>query len=184
MPGLVTAFGGDAWGDTLARFRPLLRLLAARSFNPRYWRQVDPSDLVQKTMAEAHQKRDDFRGSSEKELLAWLKQILGLRIIDEARRLRCGRNDVDREVEVARAEEQVRSLTSPLTALVRHEEALRLAEALEKLPPDERRAIELIHFQGLTLAETAELMGKTRHAVARLLRPAQARLRELMRDTR
>ena len=178
------AFDDKRWEETIKRLRPLLRLLAAGSLNDRYWRQVDPSDIVQKTILEAHQNRADFRGSSDHDLEAWLKGILGHRIIDEARRLRCLRNDVDREVEMERAEEQVRKWTSPLSALLRHEEAFRLAEALEKLPDDQRRAVEFMYFLGLTLSETADRMEMNRYAVLRLLKRGQDKLRELLKDTR
>ena len=38
--------------------------------------KVDASDVVQQTLLEAHRDFDRFAGSSEKEWLGWLKQIL------------------------------------------------------------------------------------------------------------
>ncbi len=184
MSDAATAFDGGKWEEALARFRPLLRLLAALDLNPRFWRQVDPSDMVQKTIIEAHQKRSDFRGSTEQQLEAWLKGILAHRIIDEARKLRCEKNDVGREEEAEKANDLIRKRTSPLSALVRHEETLRLAVALEQLSDDHRGVVERIHLHGLTLAETAELMSKTKGAVASLLHRALARLRELLKNAR
>jgi len=171
------AFDGDRWEELLEKFRALLRFIARRSLNPRYRRQVDPSDMVQKTFLEAHEKRADFRGSSEAELEAWLKAILRFRIIDEIRKVRDLRNDPGDE----RADEQVRSWTSPLSALVRQEDVLRLVEALEKLDDDERQVVEFIYFDKLTLAETGTLLERSRHAVVRLLRRALARLLDFLR---
>ena len=178
------AIDSIGWEEALARFRPLLRVLASQLLNSRYWKKVDPSDIVQKTMLEAHQKRSDFRGSSENELAAWLKVILGHRVIDEARKLQCQKNDAGLEVGVQHAELMVKTWKSPGSVLVGHEEALRLAEALERLPDDQRRAIELYHLQQKSLAETAELLEKSKGAVASLLHRGQARLRELLKDSR
>lgn len=190
--GGVVAFEGHAWEEALARWRPLLRILAAQSLNPRLWKRVDPSDMVQRTMLEAHQDRAKFRGTTEDELAGWLRAILRHRIIDEARRLKCGKNDMDREIPMERAltesmgrlRTQHRNSSSPSRALDRHEEALRLASALEKLPEDQRRAIELRHLQGRTLAETAEFLARSKPAVAGLLHRAQVTLRELLTNSR
>lgn len=181
MTEVAIAFKGDKWEEVLPRLRTLLRFLAARSLNPRHWRRADPSDLAQKTILEAHLKRADFQGSTEKELVAWLEIILDHRIKDEVRNIECQKNDPGREVPVERADHAIRNRTSPLSALVRHEEIRRLAEALDQLPGDQRRAVEFRHLHGLTLAKTAELMAESRYTVARLLRPAMARLLELLR---
>ena len=178
---LARAFIGDRWEEVLPRLRTLLRFLAARSLNPRHWRRADPSDLAQKTIFEAHLKRADFRGTTEKELVAWLELILDHKIKDEVRRIGCQKNDPGREVPMERGDDEARKRTSPLSALVRHEEILCLAQALDQLPDDQRRAVEHRHLHGLTLAETADLMAQSRYAVARLLRPAMARLLELLR---
>lgn len=181
VPEAEMAYDGDVWEKNLERFRVILRFVAARGLNPRYWRRVDPSDMVQKTMLEAHAKRADYRGSSDGELEGWLKSILQFRILDEIRRLHRVADDVNREVEAERAEAQVRRWTSPLSALIRQENILRLAEAMEKLSDDERRAVELRHLHGLSLAETANGMERSRYAVARLLRQALPRLLDEMR---
>ena len=36
---------------------------------------VDESDIVQETLLQAHRARNGFRGTSERELLAWLRKI-------------------------------------------------------------------------------------------------------------
>ena len=119
---------GQSWESALERCRPILRLLARQSLNPRLWRKVDPSDMVQITLLEAHERRDQFRGSSEAELAAWLHVILGHRIIDVARRLRCEKNNVDREnfidqaitESMIRVNTAIRNSNSPTSALARH----------------------------------------------------------------
>jgi RNA polymerase sigma-70 factor (ECF subfamily) len=175
---------GTSWDETLRRIRPLLRLLAGRTVNPRHWKRADPSDMVQKTLLEAHEKKSSFRGSTEMELVAWLKIMLGHRVVDELRKLKCQKNDADLDVSLERAITQLQKWTSPLSALVRHEEALRLAEALEKIPEDQRTAVEFIYFHRLPPTEAAALMDRSPGAVAGLLRRAQDKLRELLKETR
>lgn len=174
------AFDGAAWEEAMVRLRPLLRHLAGRGLNPRFWRRTDPSDLVQITVAEAHRNRADFHGTTERELVAWLRMILGHRILDEVRKLQCQKNNMEREVELNDSVRMVNTWTSPLSALVRHEEALRVAAALEKLPDDQRRAIELVHFHKLKPSEAARLMARTKGSVTGLVRRAQETLRELL----
>lgn len=186
--GVARALEGEAWDRALAHFRPLLLLLARQGLNVRLWKKVDPSDIVQKTLLEAHRKRADFRGSSQRELEAWLEMILGHQLIDEVRRLKCRKNDVDLEVPIEDSEGRLtarfRNSASPSGALARYEEALRLAEALGELPEEQSRAVEFYHLQGRTLSETAGLMEKSRGAVASLLHRGLVRLRGLLRSAR
>ena len=56
----------------------------------------------------------------------------------------------------------------------------RLGEALARLPEDQRLAVELHHLEGRTLAETAEIMGRTRSAVASLVFRGLRNLRRML----
>jgi RNA polymerase sigma-70 factor (ECF subfamily) len=59
---------------------------------------------------------------------------------------------------------------------------LRLAAALGRLPEDQRQVVELHHLKGLTVAEVAEQMGRTRASVVGLLFRGLKKLRELLHD--
>ena len=58
------------------RFRSYLLLLVrihpARGGDAR----IDPSDVVQQTLLDAHRRRDQFRGQSPAEMAAWLRRLL------------------------------------------------------------------------------------------------------------
>lgn len=170
----------QAWEQAVLRFRPLLLLAARRRIRHGLRGKVDPSDMVQRTLLEAHEKRYRFRGSCDGELMAWLQLTLGHRIIDEIRKLRGGNHDADIEVVLWT---QIGITHSPSRDLRRQEEALRLAAALERLPDDQRTAVELRHLDGHSLAEAAALMDRSAPAFAGLLHRGMARLRELLKET-
>ncbi len=66
----------EALGQVLQLYRNYLTILATTQLDRRLRRRVNPSDLVQDAMLAAHTDFAAFRGRSERELLAWLRQIL------------------------------------------------------------------------------------------------------------
>ncbi len=59
--------------------------------------------------------------------------------------------------------------TSPSQRVTRHEQAVRLALALARLPDDQREAVEQHHLHGLSVAEVGQRMGRTRSAAMGLI---------------
>ena len=81
----------------LERHRPYLTLLAHAHLNRRYSARLDTSDIVQQTLLNAFLKRDEFRGSTEAELAAWLREILKNKLADALRDRQRDKRDVRRE---------------------------------------------------------------------------------------
>src|SRR5262249_4873566 len=65
--------------------------------DPRLQARVDASDIVQQTFLQAHQALAGFRGSTEAELAAWLRQILAHALAHAVRVHGRDRRDVARE---------------------------------------------------------------------------------------
>ncbi len=84
-------------GDGFERYRDYLCLLARSQLDGDLRTKLDPSDIVQQTLLEAHQARDQYRGSSDREKGAWLRKILARNVVDEFRRFGRAKRDVDRE---------------------------------------------------------------------------------------
>ena len=63
-------------GSMLERFRSYLQLLAEARLDRRLRSKLDPSDVVQQTLLQAHQAWHQFRGRTDGEMIAWLQKIL------------------------------------------------------------------------------------------------------------
>ncbi len=170
---------GQAGQWSLERYRSYLQLLARLQLDPRLRSKLDSSDMVQQTLLRAHQNLGQFRGASEAELIAWLRTILAHEVANELAHFRYAKRDLalERSLEAAVEESSARvgawlaaDQSSPSEQAAGHEQSLRLAEALVRLPEEQRTAIELHHLNGLSVAEVAEQTGRTGPAVAGLLR--------------
>jgi RNA polymerase sigma-70 factor (ECF subfamily) len=174
----------------LERFRNYLRLLAGLQVRPLLQRKLDPSDLVQQTLLKAYQARDQFRGHTAAEQAAWLRQVLARTLADAVRDLGRAKRDVSRErsLEAALADSSSRleawlvsADITPGEQAERNEQLLHLAEGLEQLPDPQKEAVLLRHYQGWPLADISRHLGRSRAAVASLLRRGLQRLQEHLR---
>jgi RNA polymerase sigma-70 factor (ECF subfamily) len=174
------------------RYRDYLRVLARVQLPAQLRGKFDPSDLVQQALLRAHEKRTQFRGRSSQEEAGWLRAILASILAEAARRFGRQQRDVTRErsLEAALAESSARieallatHESSPSDVALRHEQQLRLAAALPRLPDDQRQAVELRHFGGMAIADIAREMDRSEIAVTGLIRRGLHRLRELLGET-
>src|SRR6476469_9712707 len=92
-------------GPDLARFRPYLRVLARAGLDPRLRGKLDPSDVVQEALVRALRAIDQFRGTTDAELAAWLRQILVRVMAGTARGFARRKRDAGRERPLAAAVE-------------------------------------------------------------------------------
>jgi RNA polymerase sigma-70 factor (ECF subfamily) len=181
----------DDAGRLLEPFRAYLRLLARLHLAPQLRGKLDPSDVVQQTLLQAYQALDQFRGHSEAERAAWLRQILARNLAQAVRDFGRARRDLAREQPLQAALDassaQLEALlatdqSSPSQRADQGEQAQRLAEALEQLPETQREALVLQHWQGLSLAEIGARLGRSPEAVAGLIKRGLKQLRHLLRE--
>src|SRR5437870_6959456 len=75
----------QALGQLLELYRNYLRLLARTQIDLTLRVRLDPSDLVQETLLEAHRDFPQFAGTTEKELVVWLRRILVRNLADQVK---------------------------------------------------------------------------------------------------
>jgi RNA polymerase sigma-70 factor (ECF subfamily) len=187
---LARAGSRPALGQLLELYRNYLGLLARLQIGRRLQGKIDPADVVQETFLEAHRDFIQFRGTTEKEVVGWLRQILASNLADVVRRYygtqrrdpRLERELADQFDQSSRVLDQglVSPQSSPSEQAVRREQAVLLADALQRLPADYREVIILCHLQGMRFPETARHMGRSLDSVKKLWARALARLRRTL----
>jgi RNA polymerase sigma-70 factor (ECF subfamily) len=140
-------------------------------------------------MLKAHKNWDQCRGTTDEARAAWLRAILAHELADGARKsqrrgeARWQSLEESLHGSSARLEEWLQSdSTSPSGRFERQEQLLRLAEALTRLPEDQRVALEMRHLQGVPVQQVGKQMGRSVASVAGLLRRGLAGLRVSLGD--
>jgi RNA polymerase sigma-70 factor (ECF subfamily) len=171
----------------LERYRAYLGLLAREQFDDQLRTKLDPSDIVQQTLTEAFEHEAQFRGQSDAQKAAWLRQILANNLADVHLRFGAAKRDITKERALDAALEQssarlgnwlAGSVSSPSQKAVQHEDAVQLANALDQLPDTQRQAVVLRHLHGNSLNEIATELDRSPAATAGLLKRGLKRLRE------
>jgi RNA polymerase sigma-70 factor, ECF subfamily len=180
----------SALGQLLERYRAYLVVLARVQIGRRLQGKVDASDVVQEACLGAYRDFPQFRGTTEKELLGWLRQILASLLANLVRHYQgTQRRDVRLERQLAVELEQssqaldrglVAAQSSPSQQAIRREQSVLLAAALGRLPEDWRELLILRHLEGLTFPEVARRMGRTVDSVKKLWPRALTGLRRLL----
>jgi RNA polymerase sigma-70 factor (ECF subfamily) len=172
----------------LEPYREYLRLLASQQIAARYRGKIDLSGVVQQTLWEAHR---DIAGGCQvprEARRSWLQKILAHNLADEIRRMTADRRDVGREKSLQQAVENssqrleawLACELQPSGMMEQEEQILQLVAALTKLPEAQRDALILHYWSGSTLAEIAEHLGRSRDAVAGLIKRGLRELRSSM----
>lgn len=191
---IAMARSGDraVLGELLDHYRQYLRVLADVGIDERYQAKVDPSDLVQETFVEAQCDFRSFRGTTERELMMWLKQMLAHNLTDHvSRRYDAQKRDVQLERSIRQKLDHtsqvmdrglIVSEPSPSKIAERRERAVLLANAMDGLAEDYREVLLLRHLKGLRFPDVARRMGRTEGSVQQLWARALAELRRRIGD--
>jgi RNA polymerase sigma-70 factor, ECF subfamily len=191
---LNQARAGDeaALGKLLESYSRYLTLLSRVQIGRRLQGKVDAGDLVQETFLEAARQIAQFRGTTEAELVVWLRRILAGQLALMLRRyLGTKGRDVKLERELAAQLDQssavldgglVASYSTPSQHASRREQSVLLADALARLPEDYREVIILRHLEALSFAEVAQRMNRSEDSVQKLWVRALANLRRTLGD--
>jgi RNA polymerase sigma-70 factor (ECF subfamily) len=171
----ATAGDGAARDQLLQRYRRRLRRMVAFRFDPRLAARVDPSDVVQETLAEAAANLDRYLRERPLPFYPWLRQLAQRRLIDLHRRhVQARRRSVTREVgppglpdhsALALADRLFARTSSPSAGPRRQERRDRVRAALAALPEPDREVLVLRILEALPTRETAAVLGISEVAV-------------------
>src|SRR5215470_832625 len=155
----------EALGQVLETFRAYLLLVAGRELDPDLRAKGGASDLVQDTFLEAQRDFAQFQGTSEEELLAWLRQLLLHNVANFTRSFRAtAKRKVGREVALETDDsanlgpELPAANLTPSREAVEREQAEALRRALERLPDDYRQVVVLRYLESRPFEEIGQCL--------------------------
>lgn len=173
----------DAFTALFAKYRRRLAVLLRYKAGAELRSSVDIDDLLQETFLRAFRDIGHFSYESPGSFWNWLACIAGHVVLDAARfqgrqKRRAGEAVRFRSESNPNGPDPI-DLKTPSLLLSEKEAVQALLDRLDALPEDYRQAILLAKVDGLTTAEIAARLGKSREAAALLLHRALKRFRAL-----
>jgi RNA polymerase sigma-70 factor (ECF subfamily) len=190
---LDAARGGDdgALAALVERHRGRLEHMVRLRMDRRLQGRVDPADVVQDAYLAVRGKFAHYSADSRLPFFLWLRLEVGQKLVDVHRfHLGTQMRDAGQEVSLysgalpqvtslSLAEQLLGKLTSASHTALRAELKVRVQEALNSMDPHDREVLILRHFEELSSADTAQVLGiKPSAAVNRYVR-AVKRLRDV-----
>jgi RNA polymerase sigma-70 factor, ECF subfamily len=182
----------QALTDLFQRYRDRLYRMVELRMDPRIQGRLDASDVLQDGFLDAAVRLDGYLRRPELPPFLWLRLVVAERLaIVHRRHLGTKMRDVGQEVSLhldprpgassaALASMLLGHLTSPTEAAVRAEMVLQVQEALNALDPIDRELVALRHFEQLSRAETAQILGITENVVAKRYIRALVKLKKIL----
>ncbi|MHB1556564.1 MAG: sigma-70 family RNA polymerase sigma factor [Isosphaeraceae bacterium] len=174
------------------RHRGRLRRMVEARLDARLQSRLDASDVVQDAYVDVAARLDEYLRDTKLPPFLWLRLIVGERLMRLHRHhLGAQMRDAGREISLYRGALPAASSaalaarllgrhTSPTQAAVRAERILRVQEALNSLEPIDREVLSLRHFEELTSAEAARVLGIEESAAAKRYFRALRRLKDVL----
>jgi len=190
------AAAGDeaAWGMLLSAHQERLARTVSFRIDPRLRRRIDAVDVVQDAFVEASAHREAYFRAPTVPLFLWLRGVVSNKLRELHRRhLGTQMRDANRELPIearrpcddtsaALCAHLTGGLTRPSVAAVRDEVKARLAEALDEMDALDREVLALRHFEQLTNAEAAQVLGIQERAAGKRYLRALERLKKILSE--
>lgn len=192
---LGQARAGDrgAADNLFFKIGPRLEAIVRLRLGYRLRTKMETLDVVQDAMLAALPHLEVKQFNSSGEFFHWLSALLENRIRDLADHFGAAKRNTERErpLEAPAGGEDTR--LGPIAGLARgdtpsmiaagREEACRLEQAIDELPEDQREALILVRYTGMSLAEAGQEMNRSADAVRMLVSRAIVRLGSLLVST-
>jgi RNA polymerase sigma-70 factor (ECF subfamily) len=170
---LARARAGDrvALNEIFARHRDRLRRMVEMRLDWRLQARIDASDVIQDAFLDVATRLEEYLRDPKLPFFLWLRLVvgeqltnlhrhhLGVQMRDARREVSLYRDALPEASSAALAAQLLGKQTSPTQAAVRAERMLRMQEAINSLDPIDREIISLRHFEQLTRAEAAQVLG-------------------------
>jgi RNA polymerase sigma-70 factor (ECF subfamily) len=193
---LERAVQGDqqAWRALLGRHQDRLRRMIALRLDPRVQGRIDPDDVLQEAFREAAAHLPEYRqqpavpfflwlrGIAGNVLLAWHRQHLGMQMPDAGREVALYRGTLPQASSAALAAQLLGGDPRPDEAAFRAERKMLLQQALNTMDPLDREVLTLRHFEQLSTAEVARVLGIPNTTAAKHYLRAVKRLNDILRN--
>jgi RNA polymerase sigma-70 factor (ECF subfamily) len=176
---------------SIGALRPWLKMVAERELPVSLRGRIESSDIVQQTLLDAWRGATSFRGTTPQERLAWLRVIMRRVILQHGRSqfatMKRGGHSERLQSELDRTSSRVMELAAgaaptPAEQAATNESSLLLAQAIERLPPEEQELIRMRHFEHRTHDEIAQHWGRNPSAIRMQWVRTLRRLRNLLSD--
>ncbi|MCA9061873.1 MAG: sigma-70 family RNA polymerase sigma factor, partial [Planctomycetaceae bacterium] len=181
-------------GRLFVQHRDRLRRMVQLRLDQRLQGRLDPSDVIQQAWIDAVQRFDEFQQQRELSPYVWIRFLTGQKLAQLHRHhLGTQMRQASRDVSLFRgalpsatsavlAAQLVGKLTSPSAAVVREEQRLKVESALNGMEDHDREVLSLRHFEQLSNAETAEILGLSQDACYKRYVRALMRLKAVLGD--
>src|SRR5262245_54895901 len=170
---LEAARNGDeaALATLVERHRDRLERMVRLRLDRRLQGRVDPADVVQDAYLAIRRKFAPYSADPRLPFFLWLRLEVGQKLVDLHRfHLGAQMRDAGQEVSLHQgalppvtslslAEQLLGKLTTASRAAMRAELKLRVQEALNGMDPHDREVLILRHFEELSNAEVAQVLG-------------------------
>jgi RNA polymerase sigma-70 factor (ECF subfamily) len=181
---LEKAQAGDreALSRAFEKYQRRLAVLVHFKLGERARTFAEVDDIVQETLLRAFRDIEHFSYQAPGSFLRWLSAIADHAIVDRVRyhgRERRAAEEIPFRSESNPAGPEPADTKTPSRLLAQREAVERLLTRLSALPEDYRKVILMAKIEGLSTAEIAAHMGKSREAVALLVYRAVKRFRTL-----
>ncbi len=172
--------------------RDRLRRMVELRIDARLQGRVDASDVLQDGFLDLANRVDGYLSDPRLPAFLWLRQVVGDRLAkahqdhlgtkmrDAGQEISLYRDPLPRASSAALASMLLGRLIAPSNAAVRAEQILQVQEAVNSLEPLDREVVALRHFEQLSRAETAVVLGITEEAAAKRYIRALKKLKTIL----
>src|SRR6516225_8356198 len=187
------AAAGDsaALAELFGRYRKRLRTMVRLRLDRRLQGRVDPSDVLQEAYLDVAQQLSSYLAKPEMPFYLWLRlttgqrlmrQHLGAAVREAGREVSLHRGALPQASSVSLAAQLMGKMTSASKAVERVEIQLQLQAALNGMDEMDREIIALRHFEELSNAEAAQVLGLEPSAASKRYIRALKRLQEILKS--